>query len=51
MPPTIKTSDFDGWRLLDLQQNIADPEFDCEQLLQKIERMIDQRKIMTSRNV
>ena len=37
--------------LLDLQQNIADPEFDCEQLLQKIERMIDQRKIMTSRNV
>ena len=37
--------------LLQLQQNITDPEFDCEQLLQKIERMIDQRKIMVSRNV
>ena len=37
--------------LVRLQDNIADPEFDCEQILQKIEKRIDQRKIMTSRNV
>lgn len=37
--------------LLQLQENIADPEFDCEQMLQKIEKIIDQRKIMTGHNV
>lgn len=37
--------------LLQLQENIADPEFDCEQMLQKIGKTIDQRKIMTGRNV
>ncbi len=37
--------------LLQLQENIADPKFDCEQALQKIEKSIDQRRIMTSRNI
>ena len=37
--------------LLQLQENIADPEFDCEQMLQKIDKTIDQRKILTARNV
>ena len=37
--------------LLQLQENIADPEFDCNQMLQKIETTIDQRAIMTRRNV
>ena len=37
--------------LLQLQENVADPEFDCEQMLQKIEKTIDRRKIMTGRNV
>lgn len=37
--------------LLQLQENIADPEFDREQLLQKIEKAVTTRSIMTSRNV
>lgn len=37
--------------LLQLQENVADPEFDCECALQKIELAIDQRKIMTSCNI
>lgn len=40
-----------GLLLVQLQENIADPEFDCEQMLQKIEKAIDRRKIMTGRNV
>ena len=34
--------------LLQLQENIANPEFDCQQMLAKIEKTIDQRKIMAS---
>lgn len=37
--------------LLQLQDNIADPEFDCESALQKLELTIDQRKIMANRNI
>ena len=37
--------------LLQLQENIADPEFNCEQTLQKIEIIVEQRRILTSRNV
>jgi hypothetical protein len=37
--------------LLQLQENIADPEFDKDQLLLKIEKKIDVRSIMTPRNV
>lgn len=33
--------------LLQLQENIANPEFDSEQLLQKIEKTIDTRNIMS----
>ena len=34
-----------------LQEKIADPEFDCEQALEKLEKLIDRRKIMTSQTV
>ena len=37
--------------LLQLQENIADPEFDTEQMLTKLEKAVDVRSIMTSRNV
>ena len=37
--------------LLQLQEKIADPEFDCEQALEKLEKLIDRRKIMTSQTV
>lgn len=37
--------------LLQLQENIADPEFDSAQLFEKIEKAIDMRNIMSSRNV
>lgn len=37
--------------LLQLQENIASPEFDCEQMLVKIEKAIDTRNIMTARNI
>lgn len=38
-------------QLLQLRENVANPEFDYDEALQKIELTIDQRKIMTSRNV
>ena len=37
--------------LLQLQEHIADPEFDSAQLLQKIEKTVEMRSIMTARNV
>jgi len=37
--------------LLQLQENIADPEFDTKQMLSAIERAIDTRSITTSRTV
>lgn len=37
--------------LQQLQDGIADPDFDCEQQLQKLEKTVDQRNIMTARNV
>lgn len=37
--------------LVQIQENIADPEFDADALLTKAEKAIDRRTIMTSRNV
>lgn len=37
--------------LLQLQENIANPDFDKMQMFEKIEKVIDTRSIMTSRNV
>lgn len=37
--------------LLQLQENIADPESACEQILEKIEKTIEVRSVMTARNV
>ena len=37
--------------LLQLQEKVSDPEFGTEELLDKIEKTVQQRKIMTSRNV
>lgn len=37
--------------LLQMQEQIAKPEFDCEGMLADLETAVDRRKIMTSRNV
>jgi hypothetical protein len=37
--------------LLQLQESIAGAESDCEHILQELEKSVDQRSIMTSRNV
>ncbi len=47
----IAAEDEDIRQLLQqLQGNVADPEFDSEQMIKKIEKAIDVRNIMTSRN-